>query len=521
MQRLRGLGESLPFPLANQTIGNLVLVWGLAVSTLTSCAGRPEQVTLSSGSAGGYYSRLGQEIVNSTNTTVGLTVQNLNSQGSQQNLQHLLNRQADFALLQLDIASQPMRQGRIQAVVILANEHIHVITQADSNLKTFADLQKKRVAIGTPGSGIRFTANQLVKAAKLNIRSDASSLDAALKKLTTTQLDAAFYVGSLGASEQLRQQFAVNPALRIIGLPPGLVNYVTILDPGSYQPATIPSGTYNPNPAIPAINVPTLSTATVLVTRPDVSRQAVGLITWSILSNYRKYSQFYPELESGDAQSLLHKGLFYIHPAAQAVFAQGDPRDAWIRYWENNSDLQAGIFLLSGTSIAGLLLQRWRRQRSKKLVGTTLKRINELKALLPQNVQQALKGIEELSQEHRLKFVDGEVTTEVYEQVQQKTQMFAEQCHTLLEQQRQQFVLDTLLLLDEWQGALQNSPEVALQKFNQVKQQYREMLLSNQIDPKVYIELMQLTLILVMPLVPKHPPIKTDTLMNDAANLSI
>lgn len=517
---MAGQGERcFKFPFANRTVCKLILVWSLITSTLTSCAGQPQRVTLSSGSPGGYYSRLSQQIVNA-NTTVGLNLQNLNSQGSQQNLQRLLNRQADFALLQLDVASEAMRQGRIQAVVILANEHIHIITQADSGLRTFADLQKKQVAIGTSGSGIRFTANKLIKAARLSIRSDASSLDVALKKLKTRQLDAAFYVGSLGASDQLRQQFAINPALRIIGLPPSLINYVTTRDPGSYQPATIPSGTYNPSPAIPAADVPTLSTATVLVTRPDVNRQAVGLLTWSILSNYRKYSQFYPELESGDAQSLLQKGLFYIHPAAQAVFAQGDPRDAWIRYWENNSDLQAGIFLLGGTSLAGLLWQRWRRQRSKKLVGITLKRLNELKALLPQNAQQALKLVEELSLEHRLKFLDGDVTTEVYEQVQQKTQMFAEQCRALLEQQRQQFVLDTLLILDEWQSTLQNSPEAALQKFNQVKQQYREMLLSDQMDPKVYIELMQLTLILVMPLVP-HDSRKTDSYNKDAANLSI
>lgn len=506
--------------LTDRTRYKLILIWSLIASTLTSCTNQPQKVTLSSGSPGGYYSRLSQKIINA-NTTVGLNIQNLNSQGSQQNLQRLLNRQADFALLQLDVASEAMRQGRIQAVVILANEHIHIITQADSGLKTFADLQNKRVAIGTPGSGIRFTANQLIKGAKLSIRADASSLDTALKKLKTRQLDAAFYVGSLGASDQLRQQFAINPALRIIGLPTSLINYLTIRDPGSYQSATIPSGTYNPSPAIPAVDMPTLSTATVLMTRPDVSNQAVGLLTWSILSNYRKYSQFYPELESGDAQSLLQKGLFYIHPAAQAVFAQGDPRDAWIRYWENNSDLQAGIFLLGGTSLAGLLWQRWRRQHSKKLVGTTLKRINELKALLPQNAQQALKLVEELSLEHRLKFIDGDVTTEVYEQVQQKTQMFAEQCRTLLEQQRQQFVLDTLLILDEWQSTLQNSPEAALQKFNQVKQQYREMLLSDQIDPKVYIELMQLTLILVVPLVPRHDSRETDSHNNHAANLSI
>lgn len=49
MQRLRGQGESgFKFPFANRTVCKLILVWGLITSTLTSCAGQPQRVTLSS-----------------------------------------------------------------------------------------------------------------------------------------------------------------------------------------------------------------------------------------------------------------------------------------------------------------------------------------------------------------------------------------------------------------------------------------------------------------------------------------
>ncbi len=74
------------------------LVWGLTASTLSSCVAQPDRLTLSSGTTGGYYSRLSQQIINSADTTVGLTVRNLDSQGSQQNLQRLLNRQTDFTV---------------------------------------------------------------------------------------------------------------------------------------------------------------------------------------------------------------------------------------------------------------------------------------------------------------------------------------------------------------------------------------------------------------------------------------
>jgi hypothetical protein len=145
-------------------------------------------------------------------------------------------------------------------------------------------------------------------------------------------------------------------------------------------------------------------------------------------------------------------------------------------------------------------------------VTATTKRLSELQKLLPQQAQQALEGIEELSQEHRLMFVEGAITGDVYEQARQKTQTFADQCRNILEQQRKKFVLDTLLLLDDWQASLQLDPQTALEKLSQIKQQYREMLLTDQVDIDAYIQLMELTLISVMTLAPRNAPSPLDLL---------
>lgn len=482
------------------------LASGTLVSVLSSCSVQPDNVSLSSGTAGGFYNRVGKEISNSTEATVGLKVRNLDSQGSRENLQRLLSGEVDFALVQLDIASLEMRQGKIQAVAILANEYVHIITRKDSGLRSFADLEGKRVAIGTPGSGISFTASQLIKADKLKIQKDASDLDTAFKKLYAGQVDAIAYVGSLGANQKLRQQFVNNPNLKIIPIQQSLINNLIVLEPGSYQSATLPMGTYASRPSVPEQDVSTISTAAVLVTRPNMDSQKVGLVTWSIISNARTYSEFYPELQNTESTELLRKGLFYIHPAAQEVFEDGDPRAAFIRYWQKNSDLQSGLFIFLFTSAIGLLIGQWRKQSSQKLLATTVNRVAELKKLLADNPQEALKGIEDLRQEHRLRFIDGAVTTEIYEQLQQKTQTFADECRSILEKQRKKFIMDTLLLLDEWQATLQTDPDVALQKLGQIKQDYRDMLLSDQVDIEAYVELMQLTLMSVMTLAPQSLP---------------
>ncbi len=487
-------------------------------SLLSGCTTQRESVKLASGMGGGFYQRLGEQIADSVAMTGDMTVENLETQGSVQNLQDLRDRKTDFAIAQLDVASEFMRKGEVQAIVALANEQVQVITQTDSPIQTFADLQGKRVAIGAQGSGIHHTASQLFQAANIKIQPNDASFPTGAQKLLNHQLDAMVYVGSVGASERLRQQFLQTTGLRLVPLPVSLINYITGLEPGSYRPATIAMGTYRPSPPMPHQDLPTFSTATVVVTRPDVSDKKVGLLTWAIVANSRKYAQFYPELETGDANALLQAGLFYVHPAAIAVFKQGDPREAWMRYLEGNNDLQAGLVILFGSSGIGLFLQYWRRERAKKLVGTTAKRISELKALLPHDPQETLRGIEELSQEHHVMFIDGVVTSDVYEEVRQKTQMFADQCRNILERQRKTFVMDTLLLLDDWQETLQTNPEAAVKKLSQIKHQYREMLIADQVDIQAYIEIMELTLISLMTLTPRVSAISSEPANSLPAN---
>jgi TRAP transporter TAXI family solute receptor len=476
----------------------------LLLLTLGSCSTQSANITLSSGITGGYYDHLGQQIVDIFRDDIGLTVEHHRSQGSQQNLQRLLNREVDFAIVQLDVASDAMRKGRVHAVAILATEHIHVIAHTNSSIRSFSDLEGKRIAVGARGSDIRHSATKLIESTKLKIQEDDSDLNEAFRKLKQGQVDAMIFVDSIGASKELQQHFVDNPNLRLIPIQSSLINYLTIQEPGSYQPATISAGTYNARPIVPPETVQTLSTATVIVTHPDVSQQKVGLLTWGILSNARKFSQFYPELQTGDAKLLLQKGLFYIHAAAREVFNEGDPRSAWLRYFEKNSDLQSALVILVGTSGLGLVLRNWRSERSKKLISTTCDRINELKAILPQDAQAAMRGVDDLSQELRVMFIDGRVKADVYQEIYQKITMFAEQCRELLEQQRKGLVMDTLLLLDDWQATLQVNPSEALMKLSQLKSQYREMLLTDQVDIEAYIELMELTLMSVMTLAPKQ-----------------
>jgi len=492
----------------------VTVVIALFPLSLTGCSSVPETIQLSTGSLTGYYYRLGQAIKNSVEDTVSLNLEVKPSQGSLDNLQQLLEGETDVALVQLDVAEVKMKTGEIKAIAVLAEEHIHLISrqttvpEADAEPVTLSDLNGKMIAIGTPGSGIRFTAEQLLKAARLdtpgNIQTSDVGFSEALDLLSQGKVDAAFYVGRLGANERLQEVFTNDPSLTLLSLSPSLANFLAIQNPGVYRTATIPEGIYGVFPNVPNQTLSSLTTPTVLITRPDVNSKAIRLMTWSLVATARRYATFYPELQSGDPNLLLRQGLFFVHPDAVDVYEHGDPRRVWVRYWENNNDLQAGLFLLVGTSIAGMVLRYWRQQRSQHLVDRTHQRIIEINKLLTQSPQEALREIEELSQDNRLQFIAGKIPDDVYAQVQQTTQTFSDQCRSVLDQQRREEVLNTLLLLDDWQETLQSDPEAALSKLSQIKQQYREMLLSNQVDIQAYMELMELTLISVMTLAPKQ-----------------
>ncbi len=549
----------------------VVPLLSLGLLGLGGCQSAPQTLRLSTGSSTGYYHRLGKQLEISAAEVVNIDLDIQESKGSIDNLQRLLDGDADLALVQLDVAKESMKSGEVEAIAVLAQEHVHLISRqpaevvpgessgrspessrddlpasqspasqspasqspasqspaskppaskppasqspasqppANPAISTLQDLQGKTIAVGSLGSGIRFTADEILAAARLDstsgqIQVNESGFGDALDLLSQRKIDAAFYVGRLGANERLLEAVAQDPSLLLLPISPSLINFIVTQNPGVYRAATIPKGIYGVRPSIPDRELTTLTTPTVLVTRPNANSKAIQRVTWSIVATARRYATFYPELQTGDSAELLRRGLFYLHRDAEMVYDQGDPRQAWIRYWESNSDLQAGIFLLLGTSGLGMLLQHWRRRRAQYLISNTNQRIASISETLQTDPGEALREIEELSQDNRLQFIAGNVPDEIYQQVQQRTQSFNDECRSVIEAHRREQILETLLLLDDWQETLQTDPDAALQKLSQIKQQYRDMLLSNQVDIQAYMELVELTLISVMTLAPK------------------
>jgi hypothetical protein len=148
--------------------------------------------------------------------------------------------------------------------------------------------------------------------------------------------------------------------------------------------------------------------------------------------------------------------------------------------------------MFSMTSLIGYLIRRGRKQRSTNMIKSTRKTINELRSTLAEDPQQALNNVEALRQKHRLMLIDGGLSLEIYEQIERMTQVLTDECHKLRDQQYNQMVENTLILLDDWQTKFKIDPITSEKELLKAETNYRKMLLNGQVDIQTYIQLKQL-----------------------------
>ncbi len=471
-----------------------------AALIFAGCSARKSTtVTLSSGSDLSAYARIGAQIQASA-ANVDLVVEDeRNSQGSQQNLKRLLDGEVDFALVQLDVASEAMKEGSVAAVAMLTEEYVHIISREGDGIDNFGDLEGKKINIGPPGSGINFTSTRLFESTNLDIQPFTdSALGEGLQKFIApdSPLNALIYVGPLKASDQVREKLTIARNMRFVPLNESFINYLTLQFPESYRKAYIPQGTYKALPPFPTEDILTISTGGALLTRPGVSREKVALMTWAVFSNARQFASFYPKLASENGAVNLYEGLLYIHPAAMRTYLEGDPRIAWLRYLQENKPLQAASIMLLGTTTIGFVLRGWRKRKTEKFLIGHREAIADLRAKAQESPQQALKEIEALRQGYRLMLIEGNLVPDLYQQIEGMNEVFIEQCRTEIKQQQDQDLNTIIGGLTGDQKYSVDDPVSMADYLQKCQETYHEMFLKGHLDFPTYLNLYQMQLLL-------------------------
>ncbi len=179
---------------------------GYEVAAVKDGAGTGESRSLrfvTGGESGTYYA-FGSVIAQHATNNAGINVVGLVGNGSQANVQELVDGTADFAFCQSDVMAYAYNgtnlfESKVEGfstVAALYMEQVQIVT-TNPAIKTVADLAGKSVSIGAPGSGVYFNAIDVLGAYGLtedDIKPTYQSFGDSADALKNGQIDAAFIV---------------------------------------------------------------------------------------------------------------------------------------------------------------------------------------------------------------------------------------------------------------------------------------------------------------------------------------
>ena len=179
---------------------------GFEVAAVKDGAGNTDSRNLrfvTGGESGTYYA-FGSVIAQHATNNAGINVVGLVGNGSQANVQELVDGTADFAFCQSDVMAYAYNgtnlfESKVEGfstVAALYMEQVQIVT-TNASIKTVADLAGKSVSIGAPGSGVYFNAIDVLGAYGLtedDIKPTYQSFSDSADALKNGQIDAAFIV---------------------------------------------------------------------------------------------------------------------------------------------------------------------------------------------------------------------------------------------------------------------------------------------------------------------------------------
>jgi TRAP transporter TAXI family solute receptor len=265
-----------------------------ALRAITARRERRKRVyTVASGPEEGEYHPIAEALVAwVAKLDQALKVRNAETAGSVENIRLIAAKQADYALVQSNVAALaaagegPFAQGgavtSLRALGSLFPEPVHIVVSAASAIRTVGDLRGKRVAIGPPDSGTRADAVAVLAAHGLEVKDLAEVRDEGLEdaaaRLRAGRIDAFF--ATVGAPTRELQRLATRHPVRLLSLDVAAIERLVTQNPGLVR-LLIPANTYPGQKE----DVTTVAATAVLVTHGDVPESEAALALRLVFEN--------------------------------------------------------------------------------------------------------------------------------------------------------------------------------------------------------------------------------------------
>lgn len=298
--------------------------WRTAAATDPLPAG---EVVLSTGVPSGVYAQYGQLLRSQlTRDLPQLRVQLTPSEGSLENIERLVNGEADFTIATADSLASYRAEGgraagRLRACARLYDDYMQLIVPARSEVRAPEELAGLRVGVGQDQSGVQLVTRELLAAAGLDIDRDVTALPEGIhtmpRMLESGRLDAFFWSGGLPtrAVEQLAQRMRI----RLVPLG-GLLPELRGQGPHTshYRAAVIPPDAY---PRIAGSQVTgTVAVANLLVTLESTGRALTEQLTASVIRGRDRIGRVVHAAQRVDLRTAIYTRPLELHPGAEQYY---------------------------------------------------------------------------------------------------------------------------------------------------------------------------------------------------------
>jgi TRAP transporter TAXI family solute receptor len=290
-----------------------------------------EKLVVTTGGEGGIYFVYGAAFAKVISEHLpGFSASATGSTGAVENLRRLGDGEADIALTLGDTALDAV-EGRdefdqpvpLAALAQIYRSYVHVVAAKDSGIRALADLDGKRVSVGSLDSGTAVVADRVLRQARVNPRTgierEQLGVAESAAALQSGALDAFFWSGGLPTS-------AVADLAR--AKPMTMLDVSAVARPlrqrygGVYEDAAIPAGTY------PGIDeaVPTISIPNYIVVNEKMNGGLAHDLTELLFKYGKDLVAAYPESQDLDpeiAQRVI--APIRLHPGAQQYYDRALP----------------------------------------------------------------------------------------------------------------------------------------------------------------------------------------------------
>ena len=301
-----------------------------APAVMPAALAQATQMSIATGTTGGVYYPLGGALANYlTRGIPGMSATAEVTAGSTANFQLLGASRAQLVFGQVDAAVDSLRgagqfRGRVvptRAIAVLYTNRMQVVTTADRNIRTFADLRGKRISTGAPQSATELFATRLIEAAGLNLATDFRGRERLSPAESTAairdgKIDAYFFVSGVPTSAITDLAATPGTTLALLDHDEYLERIVTAHGP-VYFPEVIPAGTY---PGQTAPNKQ-LSVANILAMREDAAPALVTQVLTVLWQNREEWARVHAEARGFNlaGQKTAAAGVPW-HPAAETFW---------------------------------------------------------------------------------------------------------------------------------------------------------------------------------------------------------